>query len=183
MEVTSKIDLWKNRDRYTNRSPKLHLVENMTVESLLILGLLWSCRRMTSQEMAEVLNFPTKRVVSLLQAILRSRDGSIQGALRGRFPLGCSVNLPVGGKRVYCKRCNQRLCAVPCCNCLIRSQAGVEPRAKLEPDLPQDKPTKALPGTREKIEVMTMRASNGYSVFSARDITVKAMTANALGAK
>lgn len=82
------------------------------------------------------------------------------------------------GTRVHCRRCGLRLTMVPCLDCLINGHPDdldedfkdtwhLQWRLYEERIAPD--PTTALPGTKEKIEVMEWRLCNGYSAFHPDD--------------
>lgn len=173
------IKLWKNRDFSSHRKVITRSIENLTVDAISILGILWSCRPHTPRELSQVLFIPERTVRSILSAINKSREPAILDALAGRFPIAAIVEIPTSGrvdeKRLICKRCQQVLSKVPCCKCLLDS-LHFDPKKKLKRikgRLPQSlDATRAMPGTAEKMEVMRLRAEAGFSVFCRRDARI-----------
>lgn len=85
--------------------------------------------------------------------------------------------LPPGSK-VFCCRCGKKMAMVPCLDCLLNGHPkDLEDdftdtwhlQWRLHEERVPPTATTALPGTLEKIEVMSQRLLNGYSVFHPDD--------------
>lgn len=170
MEREEIVKLFRSRD--TNRRPiKYHSIENLTTHALAVLGIMWSCRPYSTNELAAILETPETKVRRLVAAICRSNEPAVLNALAGRFPVGLYAELELEEKKLFCRQCGQRLSKVPCCKCIIESASAVDgkqpkPREGLRQS---SRPTSALPGTPKKKRVMQERAARGLSVFCDGD--------------
>lgn len=82
------------------------------------------------------------------------------------------------GSRVYCKRCGRQMTMTPCVDCLLNGhpkdleddfQDTWHLQWRLHEERVAPEATTAMPGTPEKLEVMSWRLLNGYSAFHPND--------------
>lgn len=180
MAKESQVNLWRTNDQLRNRSlvsEEQKVVANLTGLVRQIIGLLWSYGPCSVDMLAKILFLEEpeerKQIAKLLREILKSKEPAVRDALAGKFTIEAIIEIPIGGMRVRCRQCNQLLTKVPCCKCfLARLQFNQKRRARqIKGSLPQSNdPTRALPGSREKIEIMKQRAALGFSVFCRGDI-------------
>jgi hypothetical protein len=149
--------------------------ENLTVDARRVIGILYSVYKPTPSLIAAAIQMPREDVLLLLKEIDKDHSFIVHKALASGLSLDATVDLPIGGQRVACKKCRQLLSAVPCCRCILTDVWQRKPiikrkREKREKDRPQcNKPTRARPGSAEKIQVMAERAKAGFSVFCRGD--------------
>lgn len=166
-----KAGLWNEIDPVTRRPDRS--IGRLSVDAKAVLGILWSCRKYSAEEMATILFLPRSHVSALLKQIYRSSTRTVRDALVGRFGVNSIVDIPTSGMRIRCKRCNQVLCKVPCCKCLVDSLKTTKTPEESE-DLPESgEPTNAMPGSEEKMRIMQDRLAAGFSAFCTgdRDVT------------
>jgi hypothetical protein len=171
-------DFWDACDFHSKRAIKdFDTQENLKVEILWILGMMWSCREPTIEVMAEVIGKKPATVQRLVNQILESNIKVIQDGLAGIFTLESVSELPTGEnftRVLHCRHCGQALSKVPCCRCLLstRMKEQLKPGGNMGQQ-PEAYATFYMPGSSEKISVMRWRHSHGFSVFSANDATIR----------
>lgn len=103
----------------------------------------------------------------------RSKDPRVRQWVDVGLPAGFTVALPPG-RKVLCHLCGELVACVPCLECSLI--AGVTPETlRTTPDLPRPAaPTSAVPGTRDKIEVMRRRCEAGEALFHPEDAVMPA---------
>ena len=166
-----KMTLWRTWDFHTKRPNCPPIQENLKVEVLSILGMMWSCRKYTPKEYAKILGYTERDVVRILRAIYRSKQPAVLDALAGRFNLESITEVSDIHQRIFCKQCGKQLNKVPCCSCLIDTRLTKDTnKSRNVQELPDcNKPTDCLPGTLEKMKIMQQRQLNGFSVFCYGD--------------
>lgn len=81
------------------------------------------------------------------------------------------VDLPYAsmGHKVWCGSCRQHITVLPCPLCSLKHPVGPAPEVKhKEPPIPAN-PTKALPGSLQKVLVMMTRYERGEQIFHPKD--------------
>jgi hypothetical protein len=111
------------------------------------------------------------------QAVMDSPEEIVQDSLQWGLPAWCATPLPEGAV-VVCGVCRSKLNVVPCPSCsrkTFRFQGremhpedlrGCRPSKRVHP-LPE--PTRAIPGTPEKIAVLQGRLARGEQMFHPDD--------------
>ena len=163
-----------------------YLIEHLTVDARLILGILGCCDDTNPSTISEVM-FPkalkedrrarkVAEIENMIRRLRRCRHPLVQESLELGLPLSASAPLFNTGPKMLCRRCRNYLASVPCalCECARMAVRGGVRLEQLtldsdcrEPMSPS--PTQYYPGTREKKIVMKYRLQRGQSVFCAAD--------------
>lgn len=172
MIAEMKPSIWVRHDYISKNRDVTKVIQNLTVEARIILGILWSVSAPEISVMASAISRDTNYTSSLLRVLVNSKELAVLEALRGEFPLEATASLIPHSAKVRCKRCHQRIETVPCCKCLIDTKTGlpVYDKSEREPPLPESPETTShLPGTPGKIQVMRWRLQQNYALFSPGD--------------
>lgn len=148
----------------------------LSVDARLLLGILGTCGNLSSAEMADAMNRTTTHVKLLLNELYSSRDRTIRDALDNGISLDVAVVVPNYRVRLRCRVCSQILTRVPCCKCLASDEESELDPNRRAPSVWEStvlrkprKPTKHLPGTKAKMDVMQRRVSRRCQPFHPGD--------------
>lgn len=155
--------------------PRKQGLKALSVDARLILGILGTCDGLSDLEIADAINATADRVKQILAELYSSHDRTIRDALEYGISLDAAVVLPNYRVRLHCKECRQPLLRVPCCRCLSNNPEAAIHRRR-PPSIWEStilrkpsRPTKHLPGTRGKLEVMRRRVTRRCQPFHPAD--------------
>jgi len=146
----------------------VRLPEELADTTILVLGLL----HMGYEDAAQIADLLHVRDVRSLRRLLRmletSRNPVVRRCVDFGLPPGLCRPFPYEGAKVLCPVCRSMVDHVPCPKCSIEPSCCA-PSPYMQ-DHPVDRdPTAALPGSREKTDVMQCRAGKSLSLFHPHD--------------
>ena len=140
--------------------------------------LLIALKRYTNESndrIAQIMGITAFNVMDFWHKIKLNNEGN--SVVHGGLPSMCGENLPEGIV-VRCKKCKRQINWVPCVTCCCHRVAFVDRTETLEQKavakvrLPDPNPTREMPGTVAKIEVLAERVRQGYELWHPSDASI-----------
>lgn len=146
--------------------------DSVSLRVIMIIAL-WEMGITDVEEISYLIKMSVPRVEELIQLIKRSRARIIREYLKNGLPIGVNARLPEP-QTVECPLCSARIDTVPCLKCRLINAAIERVAEEGEPDDPpfSEFPTRFLPGSAHKIEVLRVRESAGESLFHPGDAKI-----------
>jgi hypothetical protein len=130
----------------------------------------------TDGRIAEIMGLANAVAVMDFWNKIKQNSEGLNVVLSG-LPSMCGESLPEGFV-VRCKKCKKQITWVPCVTCCSQRSAYVDrtetldQRGMAKVRLPDPNPTREMPGTAAKIEVLAERVRLGYELWHADDATI-----------
>jgi hypothetical protein len=93
MIAEMKPSIWVRHDYISKNRDVTKVIQNLTVEARIILGILWSVSAPEISVMASAISRDTNYTSSLLRVLVNSKELAVLEALRGEFPLEATASL------------------------------------------------------------------------------------------
>lgn len=158
----------KRKDRGKS-GDRVELPEDLADTTILVLGLM-EMGYTDIERIVDILRLQERRSLrKLLRMLKTSRNPVVRQCVDVGLPPGLCRPFPYEGIKVLCPVCHSMVDHAPCPHCSLVVAGRCAPERPRKERPLDGAPTKALPGTWRKVQIMRRRAEEGLSVFHPRD--------------